>query len=659
MDILQHDGLIAISVTVAVFVGLLLGKRGLPADLLFLGGLVAVTLTGVISPRDALHGFANPAVITIGSLFVVSAGLRTTGVLDWVGQKLLGTAQHEGAALRRLALTVVPVSAFLLNTPLVAMLAPVVVDWCRRRGVSPSRLLIPLSYLAILGGVCTLIGTTTTLVVNAWLRNLPAEGPWNGGAQFREQLAPMSLFELGWAGLPCAVVGMLYLLTIGHRLLPNRVELIERLGKKRREYLVEMLVRPQCPLVGKSVESAGLRQLPGLFLIEIERKGELITPVIPQHIIQADDRLVFTGVVTTIVDLEKIPGLVPAADLTYEVAPHQRRHRQLTEVVISRTSPVVGRAVKDADFRARYNAAIVAVHRNGLRLTNKIGNIRLEPGDTLLLQTNTNFVSRHRHDSDFYLVGNVGDYNVPEHDRASLSAGLFVALILWMSLGSHFRQHAAPPPRPLPVPQQAAPQPAAVKAESRWTGWTSTAIAALAVAGLMVVTRCLTMAQARAAIDLQVLMTIAGALALGAALEQSGAARVIADWMVHSVQVLFADHPEWIHYVLLAVVYLLAMVFTEMITNVAVAAMFLPLAVQIAASASISPRPFVIAIALAASLSFMTPIGYQTNLMVMGPGGYRPRDYFKIGAPLALLMVVTAVIFIPRNWPFVPPPLAG
>ncbi|MFV2065551.1 MAG: SLC13 family permease, partial [Pirellulales bacterium] len=588
-----------------------------------LGALVLVTVAGVVTPKQAFAGFASEAVLTIGALFSVAAGLRYTGVLDWVGQKLLGNVHSESTALRRLALSVIPVSAFVLNTPLVAMLMPVLIDWCRKHRVSPSRLLMPLSYFAILGGVCSLVGTSTTLVVNGWLEAEIHSGTWS--PQFSQQLGQMGLFDIARVGLPCAMVGALSMLLFSRRRLPNRTELVEQLGVERREYLVEMLIQDRCPLVGKSVQDAGLRHLPGLFLIEIDRQGKLLAPVTPDDTLCAGDRLIFTGVVTTIADLEKIPGLVPAADRTYEFDPRRRLERQLTEVVLSRTSPVIGRTVRDANFRRLYNAAIVAVHRNGVRMTNKIGDIELEPGDTLIVQTRAGFVETYRHSRDFYLVSRVGGTSARRHDRALLAGILFLMLIVWLSGGRWFDPQGS------------------------WRGFSSSAVASIAIAGLMVATRCLPISQARAAVDLQVLITIGAALGLGTALQESGAAKAIAEGLVYGIQSVVSA--PWSSYVTLALVYLLTMVFTELITNVSVAATMLPLAVQAAQTAGCSPRPFVMAIALAASLSFVTPIGYQTNLMVMGPGGYQPRDYLRLGLPLAIVVMITALIGIPIAYP--------
>ncbi|MEM6330391.1 MAG: SLC13 family permease [Planctomycetota bacterium] len=629
---LGPDGWLAILVIGGVFCGLLLLRRA-PVELLFLAGLTLLTLVGVIQPREALAGFSQGAVLLIGALFAAAAGLRTTGALDWLGGVLLGGATGERSALLRLAAVVTPASAFVLNTPLVAMLAPVVIDWCRKRDVSPSRLLIPLSYLTILGGVATVIGTSTTLVCNATLADERATG--GHPAELRPLLREIGFLEIGQVGVVVAAVGVAYLLAFAPRLLPNRAGPGLGAGDRRREYLVEMSVQPGCPLVLKSVEAAGLRHLPGLFLIEIDRGEQVITPVAPNDILLAGDRLVFTGVVETIADLERIPGLSPTADQTYESRPQDRTRRQLSEAVLSRTSPVIGRTVRDAEFRQRYNAAIVAVHRNGERLTNKIGNIRLEPGDTLLLQTRGDFVHQQRNSRDFYLVSPVGAYSARRHDRALLAGGLFALLIGWLVAIAVTTGQGWRPPGVLGSLLASDAKP----------------LAAVAIVLAMVGARCLTASQARAAVDLQVLITIAAAIGLGSALSTSGAARFIAEQLVQAVTAVGLPEAA-LPFALLAIVYVVSMVFTEAITNIAVAVLMIPLAIGVAASAGLSPRPFIMGVAIAASLSFVTPIGYQTNLMVMGPGGYHPRDFARVGLPLAAITAVTALVMIPLVFPF-------
>ncbi len=624
---------IAVAVTVTVFV-ILQVRRGVPTDLLFLTALLVVTLTGVISPQEALAGFANPAPIAIAGLLIVAAGLRSSGALDLLGSRLLGKARTEQQALWRLAPTLLVASAFTLNTALVAMTMPAVIDWCRRQNISPSRLLLPLSYLIILGGVCTVIGTSTTLVVNGLLREeqqqhrqvlaapsetrSPKEPDTKWSSVFLDRMRPIELFELGLVGLPCALAGTAVLLVIAPKLLPKRIDIVEQMGEQRREYLVELEVQPTCPLIGQTIEEAGLRHLPGLFLVEIDRAGEVLTPAAPRDVIRAQDQLVFTGIVSTIVDLEKIPGLVAVSETVSEAAT-TREQRNLIEVVLSHTSPLIHSTVREAQFRQRYNAAVVAVHRNGDRLTNKIGNIRLEPGDTLLLQTGGDFVHTYRNSTDFYLISRVEGTEPRRHHKLPIAIGLFVLGMAWIILGGWW-QATAP------------------------GSFTTPGVAALTIAALMVLTRCLRMAEARAALDLQVLLTIVAALGLGRALLTSGAAHRIAGSLVDLVG---AEHPL----LLLLTIYVLGLVFTEMVTNNAVAAILLPIALAVAWTGDLDPRPFIIAITLAASLSFITPIGYQTNLMVMGPGGYRPGDYLKCGLPLAVVVGITALVLIPWWWP--------
>ena len=623
---LSLHGMIALGTTVAVFV-LMQWRRSVSVDLLFLGGLVVVTLCGVLETEQALAGFSSKAVILIAALFAASAGLRTTGVLDWIGNRVLGKATTEQGALARLTV-VVPVSAFVLNTPLVAMMAPAVVDWCRQRNISPSRLLMPLSYLTILGGVGTLIGTSTTLVINGKLGRMVSD-PGNN-AQIADRIGELSFFEITSVGVPMACIGVGYMLLFAAKRLPNRTELIEQFDERRREYLVEMQVKSSCPLIGKTVQAAGLRNLPGLFLIEIDRAGETITPVTPRDEIHQGDHLIFTGVVTTIADLERIPGLVPAVDSTFETTPADRIRRQLTEAVLSRTSPLIGKTVREADFRKTYNAAVVAVHRNGERLTNKVGNIRLESGDTLLLQTRNEFVEVHRNSREFYLVSSVGATAARRHDRAGIAGLIFVGLIVWLTVCSLW-------PDLLPWGNLMDPH--------------IHAIVAIGAVLAMIVTRCMTMAEARSAIDLHVLLTIGAALGLGEALDRSGAAQWLAQSLIDGTTALGIG-PDWKPYILLAVIYLVSQLFTETITNVAVASIMLTVSVSVAVVGGYDPRPFIIAVTLAASLSFVTPIGYQTNLMVMGPGGYQPSDYWKVGWPLAVLMTCSALALVPWVFPF-------
>ena len=636
----------AFAVIVAVFVTMQL-RRNAPTEVLFCLALVAYVLFGLIRPEQAWIGFADPGVIAIAGLLVVSAALRSSGVLDALGRSLLGRVSTERGALGRLAAVVVTSSAFLLNTAIVAMLMPMAIGWCRQRNIAPSRLLLPLSYLAILGGICTLVGTSTNFVVNGMLREVsgdvaqlvdtqtlqvPADKlpprvqalttryrpQWLEAQQ--SQLQPMGLTDISWVGVPCAIVGAVMLIFLGSRLLPNRTELLDSLEEKRREYLVEMLVTQGCGLIGKTVEEGGLRHLPGLFLIEIARGDEVIAPVTPADRIFENDRLVFTGVVATIIDLEKIPGLVPAADINYEIAPDKAATRSLVEVVLSPTSPLVGSTIRQANFRQFYGAAVVAVHRNGERLPTKIGDIELSAGDTLLLQTQQGFVRSFRNRPDFYLVSSVEDSDGRRHDKLFLAAGLTIFLIAWLFL----------------MPQ--------LKIWGAAEALLSPSLAIVTIALVMIVTRCLSVADARRAIDVPMLLTVGAAIGVGKAIDACGAAQAAALFLIGVV----GDQPM----LGLIVIFVVTVLFTEMISNVAVAAMMFYIALGLACQLDVNPRPFIMAITLAASLSFISPIGYQTNLMVMGPGGYRPRDYVRAGLPLTVTISVLALFLIPWIWPF-------
>lgn len=587
---------VTLGIIVVVFVALV--KNLAPPDMLFLGAGALLAALGIITVKQAFAGFSNTGMLTVAALFVVAAGLRDTGVMDYIGQRVLGGAKTEKGALARLGGVVLPMSAFLNNTPIVAMFMPMVIDWCRRHRVSPSKLLIPLSFLAVLGGTCTLIGTSTNLVVS--------------GLMVDAGLPEMSLFEFTALGVPFALTGFLYLLFVGRRILPERKELLEQLGDSLREYLAEMQVQPGCRLIGQTVESAGLRQLPGLFLIEIDRNDQLIAPVNPDDVILANDRLVFTGIVSSIIDLEKIVGLVPVADPDYEVSPKAQRRRRLCEAVISSNSPLVGKSIKEAEFRATYGAAVVAVHRGGQRVKQKLGEVEMRPGDTLLLQVRTHFLRAHRNDPAFYLISDVEDYRPLRHDRAWTAMGLFLLLITLMT-----------------------------------TGIMDELVAGTLVAMAMVGVGCISSGDARRSIDWETLVTIGASFGVGAALRESGAAAAIANSIVGATE-------AWGPAAGLIAIYVIGVFVTELITNNAAAVLVFPFCLQTAAQFHVDSRPFLIALVFAASAGFMTPIGYQTNMMVYGPGGYRFSDFVKIGAPMHLVLIVVAMTLIPVLWPFTP-----
>ena len=583
---------LAIAVIMLAF--LLNALTQLPPDIIFLGGLAILFASGVLSEEEALSGFSNPGVITVGVLYVVVAGLQQTGGLTWISQHVLGLPKGLNSALVRLIAPVLGLSAFLNNTPVVAMFVPIVSEWSRKLRISPSKLMIPLSYAAIFGGICTLIGTSTNLVVN--------------GLLISETNHPgLQMFDITRVSLPCAIAGFVYLLTAHHWLLPDRKPAISEHDDPR-QYTLEMTVAPESPLAGKSIEQAGLRQLPGLFLGEIIRNGQVLPAVSPKEKLRVDDQLIFVGVIDSIVDIQRIRGLQPSTNQVSKLNT-PRSERCLIEVVVSNTCPIVGQTIRKGQFRNRYNAVVLAVARNGERLKGKIGDIILQPGDALLLESHPSFLERQRVSRDFYLISGVPNSEPLRPEKAPLALIILVVMVVLAAVG-----------------------------------WMSMLKAAVLAAILMLLTQCCAAERALRSIEWSVLLVIAAALGLGQALETTGAASAIAGTFISQA----GDNP-WLA---LAVVYGITTVMTEIITNNAAAALIFPIALAVSDNLGVNFLPFAIAIMIGASASFATPIGYQTNLMVYGPGGYRFTDFLRIGIPLNLLFGIITVALTPFMFPF-------
>ncbi len=564
-------------------------------DIALLGGVTLLLVVGVITPEQALSGLSNEGMVTVGALYIVAAGLYETGGIGWLAQSVLGKPRSLAEAQLRLMAPVATMSAFLNNTPVVAMLIPAVNDWAKKYRLSVSKLMMPLSFAAIAGGTCTLIGSSTNLVINGLLM---AETAHRQG---------LGMFDVAWVGLPVALLTLGYILLASRRLLPERKPVISP-DADAREYTVEMLVAPNSPLEGKTVEAAGLRQLPGMYLIEVQRGGHLIPAVGPLERLKGNDRLVFAGIVESIVDLQKIRGLAPATEQIFKLDV-PRPERCLIEAVVSDSCPMVGKSIREGRFRTLYNAAVIAVARNGERLNKKLGDIVLRPGDTLLLEAHPSFVEQHRNLRDFFLLSALEDSAPPRHERAYVALLILAAMVTVVSLG-----------------------------------WLSMLQAAMLAAGLMIITRCITGRVARRRVDWQVLLVIAASFGIGQALHVSGAAVAVADGLA-----ALGTGSPW---AALAMVYLMTAVFTALITNNAAAVLMFPIAIAVAETTGASLLPFAVTIMVAASASFASPIGYQTNLMVFGPGGYRFFDYLRIGLPLTVLVGSVTVLLAPLVWPF-------
>ncbi len=559
-------------------------------DIAIFSSLILLVIGGVIDVKEAFSGFSNHGMLTVAFLFVVAGALQKTAAIDQFGHVVLGRGKKTSITLLRFLPGVASISAFFNNTPIVAILIPTIVGWAKKKNISSSKLLIPLSYAAILGGLCTLIGTSTNLVVH--------------GLMLENGMKGFSFFEISKVGIPMAIIGILLLSFFGHRLLPDRKEPIAELGEKTREFVAEMKVGSNFEKLGCSIEDAGLRHLKGLFLFQIERDKKLLTSVSPDENILLNDRLFFVGLPETIMDLRKIKGLILLKDIVFDPSNYDSEEVSTFEVVISSNSPLVGKCVRESKFRTYYDAVIIAIHRSGDRIKEKIGDIVLRPGDTLMILANRDFIDLWYNKRDFFLVSRSADVESKPKIYSYLSLTVLILMIAMMAF-------------------QVVPVLLAV----------STASIILIISGTI------SPYSARNSIDWKVILVIASAFGIAKGMLNSGVASFLAEKVI---SVSGSLGPIG----LIAVIYFITSFYTEIITNNAAAALIVPVAISVSGSAGIDPIPLLIAVAIAASASFATPIGYQTNLMVYGPGGYKFKDYLKIGIPMNLIMGVIAVILI-------------
>jgi di/tricarboxylate transporter len=448
--------------------------------------------------------------------------------------------------------------------------------------------------VVILAGLCTLIGTSTNLAVYGLLIQTKPE-------------AHLNLFDLLPIGIPLTIAGFIYALAFSRSLLPDRKGPMEQL-ENAREYAFEVRIHSGGPMAGKSIAEVGLRNLKSAYVLEIERESRLLTSVGPDEILRAGDRLTCVGVVDAIKDLRRMPGLTIAEDQGYTLN-LKHTQRQLVEIVLSPTSPLINRTVRESGFRDLYGAAIISISREGGRIPGKVGDIVFRPGDTLLVEAGATFPDKHKYNRDFLLVSALQDSAPPDFRRAPLALGILILMIVGATLE-----------------------------------WVPLFEASFIAAGLMVATGCLTMQTATRSIEYHIVAGIAASFAMGVALTESGAAGLIGGALVS----IAADNP-WI---VLAALYFVTVVVTELITNNAAGVLMFPIAIAVAEAAGVNYMPYVIAVMVAASCGFITPIGYQTNLMVYGPGGYRFMDFVRFGLPLNIVCGIITIIIVPRVWPF-------
>jgi di/tricarboxylate transporter len=576
---------------IILFMTMALIKELFEPEIIVFSALILLIIGNVIDFNEAFAGFSNHGMLTVGFLFIIAASLQKTGILNTIGELFLGKRPGKiYSKLFRFLLPVSAVSAFFNNTPIVAMLIPTVRNWSRKFDYPLSKFLIPLSYAAILGGTCTLIGTSTNLVVH--------------GLMLENGLEGFSLFEISKVGLPIALLGIALIALLGYKLLPSRKEPMVELGENTREFVIAMRVMSNYQFAGKTIEEAGLRHLKGLFLFQIERNDQMIVAVGPQEKIIPGDRLFFTGLPETIVELQRTPGLSLLKESDFNLKEYDSDAMKTFEAVISPSSPLIGQNVRESQFRNRYGAVIIAIHRNGERIRRKIGDVALRAGDTLLLLTKKDFFQKWYYSKDFNLVSE--SVMVPSKPKiyAIISLAILILMIVVMASGI------------IPI-------------------LLTVCIAAI----LLVISRCVTVQDAWKSVEWNVLLVIASAFGISKALMNSGVADVVANGIIDGLGSMGIIG-------LLAGVYFATSLYTEIITNNAAAAIMFPIAFALTSKVGIDPHPFFIAIMIAASASFATPIGYQTNLMVYGPGGYKFTDFMKIGIPMNLFVGIFATLII-------------
>ena len=564
------------------------------------GAVTFLLLVGVIDQEGALLGFANEAPITVAALYILAGAVRITGALEQITDAVLGGSSNSGTprdsrrTLSRILYASMAASAFIANTPLVAIIAPRILTWARRTGRSPSRYLMPLSYAVIFGGCITLIGTSTNLVVSGLLREFGHES--------------LGIFEFTEAGLPIALAGVTMIVFLAPWLLKDRHGPDESIGDQIRQFTTEMVVQDPSPLSGKTVAEAGLRQLEGVFLVEIQRGDRVVFPVGPDEILGSGDRLTFSGNVTRILDLQSISGLV-SAEHRHQQGLEQHVDRGFYEVVIGEGSPLVGSTLKEIGFRGRYSAAVIAIHRAGKPLHEKLGEIRLRVGDLLLVLGSADFRRSSMEQPDFLVVAPLRGNRPVRREKARIVEAITLGLILIAGTGL------------LDLLQ-------------------TSLLIAIALIGFKIIT----LSEARASVDLEVIVLMATSFGLGIAIRDSGLAGNLANITVEISQPL-GDLG------ILAGVLIATMLMTELLSNNAAAVMMFPIAMAVAEQSGLNPRPFAIVILFGATLSFLTPIGYQTNTLVWGMGGYRYGDFARLGAPLTLVSIVSILVLVPLIFP--------
>ncbi|MEM7108660.1 MAG: SLC13 family permease [Bacteroidota bacterium] len=583
--VLEYQAYLVPIILVAMFVSIYM--QWLKPTVAFLFAALALVILGIITPRQVLEGFSNQSIASVAIVILLTAGVRENFNIELFLNRVFGGFKSYRSFLLSMMSKVAVLSSFVNNTPVVVLMTPYVFDWGRKNNISPSKLLIPLSYATILGGMITVIGTSTTLVLNGFL--------------MESKLSPIDPIDLLLVGISVSIVCILFLALFSSNLLPSRTDIMERFELNKREYLIEKRLSSNSKLIGKSVIQGGLRNLNGVYLVEIVRNEELITPVSPDEVIQKGDILIFAGNTDNIIDLTLTDIGI---ELPPKLTPSTNGKVQVIEAVVSANSSLLGKSVKESNFRERYDAAVIAIHRNGERLSGKIGRISLKAGDVLLMYTGDQFIARVDLFKDLYIIAGEEKEIRPGKPNRTKFYLLFSAILVLL-FGQFFNLF----------------------------------VSLLILLSIAVAMRVVTLKHVKRDLDLNLIIILVLSISIGEAMINSGAGEMISMTLINVLSAYGA-------LAVLAGLMIIATFLTSFVTNVGAIAICFPLALAISNQLGVPGEPFFLAIAFAASAAFLTPIGYQTNLIIYGPGGYNFRDFLKIGFPITILYLGTAFALI-------------
>jgi di/tricarboxylate transporter len=575
-------GIILSAITIILIFGI--------ADIAFTvaAGLVLLMVLGIIDVQEGLEGFSNQGMLTIALMYIIANAVKSTGVLDRYSRRLMGEFKgNYPRSIARITIPVAGISAFMNNTPVVAILIPIVKTWCRNNAIPASKFLIPISYATIVGGACTLIGTSTTLIIHGMLLDMGDPG--------------FTFFEPMKVGIGIVIICILYLVFIGYKLLPSHKDNVIEIDERTREFIVTLKVTSEFPNLNQPLASSGLLKQPGIFLFQIHRGDDNITEISPKEIVKLGDHLFFTGVPSTVFEIQKTKGLELIDEEKYSI---NKDGFQCFEAVVSNGSPLLGKTVRTSNFRDMYDAVILAIHRHGHRLDKKISDVSLIEGDTLLILAKSNFGHKFYHSKDFLLVSEAEEFNQKSRNERWIIFSVLASTIILAVAGI------------LPL-------------------FLSAAISV----GILFMTKVVNLLEAVKSMNWKVLIVIASSLGISKAVSNVGIPDFIGATIVNSVG----------QYGFLAIIVALvagSMLLSEFINNAAAAAVLFPIAAYLAQSTGFPIHAFALALLFGATSSFSTPIGYQTNMMVQGPGNYEVKDFLKIGLPLNILSVLVSSAMI-------------